>query len=110
MSNELKTTKEKILKAASTSDAAREALRKLFPEAFEDAKYFDLSKLKACDGARYLYFSNESSLRAGFFSNTFIQIRNAVEYRDKAFYLDKSYNWEIVKDSMGMLCLLPTKK
>jgi len=37
--------------------------------------------------------------------------RNGGEYKNKSFYLNNSlYNWEIKTDSMGTLCLIPTKK
>ncbi len=39
-----------------------------------------------------------------------IEIRKSGEYEDKSFWLSESYNWEIKKDSIGKLCLIPTKK
>ena len=40
-----------------------------------------------------------------------IEIRNRYEYCDKAFWLNDVYfNWEMKKDSIGKLCLIPTKK
>ena len=39
-----------------------------------------------------------------------IEVRNRGEYEDKSFWLSESYNWEIKKDSIGKLCLIPTKK
>lgn len=39
-----------------------------------------------------------------------ITIRTVGEYKDKAFYLTSFYNWEIKTDSLGKLCLIPTKK
>ena len=37
--------------------------------------------------------------------------RNGGEYKNKSFYLNNSlYNWELKTDSMGTLCLIPTKK
>jgi hypothetical protein len=41
VSEELKITKERVLAAASKCTDAREVLKELFPEAFED-KWFDL--------------------------------------------------------------------
>ena len=31
-------------------------------------------------------------------------------YKDKSFWLNDIFNWEIKKDSKGKLCLIPTKK
>jgi len=39
-----------------------------------------------------------------------IQVRNRGEYKDKSFWLNDIFNWEIKTDSKGMLCLIPTKK
>jgi hypothetical protein len=43
-------------------------------------------------------------------SNDLIDVRFEHEYKDKAFYLNENYNWELKKDSVGLLCLIPTKK
>jgi hypothetical protein len=42
--------------------------------------------------------------------NTILAVRLAGEYRDKGFYLNDKYNWEIVKDSFDRLVLVPTRK
>ena len=38
-----------------------------------------------------------------------IEVRNRGEYKDKSFWLNDIFNWEIKKDSKGKLCLIPTK-
>ena len=38
-----------------------------------------------------------------------IEVRNRGEYKDKSFWLNDIFNWEIKKDSKGLLCLIPTK-
>ena len=43
MSTEMKTTKERVLKAAEKCSAAKEALKELFPEAFQ-AEPFEFGK------------------------------------------------------------------
>jgi len=55
----------------------------------EHDKYLDLTKMYTPD---------------------FLWIRGGGEFKDKAFFLDFSYNWQIVKDSYGVLVLIPTKK
>ena len=40
----LEITKEKVLEAAEKCSQAKETLKTLFPEVFEDDKYFDLGK------------------------------------------------------------------
>jgi len=42
--------------------------------------------------------------------NKIIDIRKSGEYENKSFWISESYNWEIKKDSIGKLCLIPTKK
>jgi hypothetical protein len=39
-----------------------------------------------------------------------IEVRISSEYKDKAFWLNHNYNWEIKKDSRGVLVLIPTPK
>jgi hypothetical protein len=39
-----------------------------------------------------------------------IEVRISREYKDKAFWLNHNYNWEIKKDSRGVLVLIPTPK
>lgn len=39
-----------------------------------------------------------------------MSIRGGGEFREKSFYLSDFYNWEIKKDSLDILCLIPTKK
>lgn len=63
----------------------------------EDDGSVDLSKI-ACE----VYLDSQLAM---------IEIRNRYEYCDKAFWLNDVYfNWEIKKDSIGKLCLIPTKK
>lgn len=104
MENEIKITKERILDAASTCKEAKKVLKNLFPDIFEDEKYFDLSELPKT------IFSNEDAENAGFDNRYFFEVRHDGEYKFKAFYLDNPYNWEIIIDSEGATCLIPTKK
>ena len=72
-------------------------LKELRTKLTQEKKYFDLSEIR------------DSTLdHSG--SNGFICVRNTREYRNKAFYLNADLNWEIKKDSEGLLCLIPTKK
>jgi hypothetical protein len=43
-------------------------------------------------------------------SSSMIEVRISYEYKDKAFWLNHNYNWEIKKDSRGILVLIPTPK
>ena len=45
-----------------------------------------------------------------FIENTLLKVRNGNEFKNKAFFISPDYNWEIKKDSVGELCLIPTKK
>ncbi len=55
----------------------------------EQSKYLDLSK----EGV-----------------SCFISLRIGGKYENKGFYLNDSYNWEIVEDNYGVLVLIPTRK
>lgn len=108
MDNELKISKERVLKAANECITARGALKTLFPEVFEEEdKYFDLSDLSTNDNKVFNYMRSKS---AGFDNNEFMQVRFSGKYRGKAFYLQGAYKWELVYDEFGCLCLLPTKR
>jgi len=84
---ELKITKEKVLEAASKFYDAKNILKTLFPEVFKDE----------INVHRMLEVRD-------------IQVRGAGEYKDKAFYLNSVYNWEVIEDSSGQPCLIPTRK
>jgi len=103
----METTKEKILEAAKVSEEAKDVLEKLFPEAFEENKFFNLNELLQ---GKHQIFSDDNSKKAGFISSGFIEIRENGEYRNKAFYLSDEYNWEMKYDDEKMLCLIPTRK
>lgn len=91
-------TKEQILEAAKTSPEAKDALKKLFPEVFEEDKYFDLTEL------------NGGSQSFGTRIGNLMCIRTCGEYANKAFFLADFYKWEIKIDNLGYECLIPTKK
>jgi hypothetical protein len=42
--------------------------------------------------------------------SSMLAVRGFGEYKNKGFYLDEKYNWEIVKDSFDHLVLIPTRK
>lgn len=99
--NEVTTTKEKILEAASKCSTARDTLKILFPEVFKEDIYFDLGKpgklfFNICEG------------------HINIQVGNAaapVELVGKCFYLDGStVDWELRRVSGGSYLLIPTRK
>ena len=103
---ELKVTKEKVLEAAKDCKDAERVLKTLFPEAFEDNKYFDLHPLDE----NTLLFDNDKGRACGFSDGAFMQIRSNGEYAYKGFYLSLFYNWSIVEDSEHLQVLVPTKK
>jgi hypothetical protein len=37
-------------------------------------------------------------------------VRTGGTYGNKAFILDETYNWDLVRDTNGNLCLVPTRK
>jgi hypothetical protein len=106
MSGKLEITKEKVLAAANTCTEAEKVLKTLFPEAFKDE--IDLTRLLECHS--YSLFNCEGAIKAGFRDNSFMEIRSSGQYAKKAFFLSKSYNWELKEDNNHYLCLIPTKK
>ncbi len=96
---ELKITKEKVLSAAKKCSQAKEVLKEMFPEVFEDDKYLELK--------------NSSFTSAGYKEPGYgdiIRVRQFGEFIGKAFWLNENLNWEIKIDKEGEKCLIPTKK
>ena len=93
--SEIKITKERILEAAKGCSQAKPTLKTLFPEVFKDDKYINIP-------------SNCGRIHCN--GGIIIERRSGGDYGNKGFYLGKSVNWEIVKDSAGYNMLLPTKK
>jgi hypothetical protein len=48
--------------------------------------------------------------RAGTASSTMISVRLGGEMKNKAFYLNSKFTWEIKEDARGETCLVPTRK
>ena len=99
--NNLTITKEKVLEAAAKCSTAKETLKTLFPECFEEDKYFDLNSM---------FPEGLNDRMKGIKSPVDIWIRSSGELNGKAFFLNKNINWNIITDSYGSLCLIPTKK
>ena len=91
-------TKEKVLEAASKCSQAKETLKGLFPECFEEDKSINL----------YVMNKNASIINGPFMD--LIEVREIGEYKHKSFCLAYRYNWELKIDSDGYQCLIPTKK
>src|SRR4030042_6231309 len=108
--NVVNTTKEKVLTAYKEgNEETKKSLKNLFPKVFEDNQYFDLQTL--CNNwDPPIIFDTAKSCKAGFYGNNFMQIRNAGEYDNRAFYLSGEYDWELKHDTSQQLCLIPTKK
>ena len=97
-------TPEEMLKAYyNRAQHIRGILEKLKQK---DDKYFKINELS--DGQ--LLFVDRKAVAAGFLSGNFMQVRKGGEFADKAFYLAKDYNWNLLTDEHGDLCLVPTKK
>ena len=98
----LEITKERVISATETCPTAKETLKALFPEAFEDEKYFNFESLECS------FLEGKNIPRD--FSITWLQVRSDGNLAWKGFYLDRYLNWEIVKDNFGEMVLVPTKK
>lgn len=91
--SELKITKEKVLEAANKCSEAKKVLETLFPEAFDEYIILDYKGSMIC---------NNYDIMAC--------VRGAGKYENKAIYLNKEYDWDMRKDDLGELCLIPTRK
>lgn len=100
----LEITKERILEAASKCSTAKETLKTLFPEVFDEDKYVDLSPA-VLEGGNFDTTKLPRDRR-----RPFIQIRVGGEYEMKSFYLSREFNWQLKKDTYGEFVLIPTKK
>jgi hypothetical protein len=72
----------------------------------EDDGSVDVTKFKVsgkgfCDDSFYKGFCDDNFY--------IIRDREQGEYKSKSFLLSERFNWEIKKDSLGQLCLIPTK-
>ena len=93
----LEITKEKVLEAAEKCSQAKETLKTLFPEVFEDDNYFDLGK-----PYEKIYENEILEIRISD-SNDF------PEMKGHAFYLFPNRIWEL-KQLGSNTYLIPTKK
>ena len=76
----------------------------LYKEGYKDASE---SQRKVLDGI----FGKSKEVKVPDINlSGFLYDRGRGEYKGIAFYLDNYYNWEIKKDSQGVLCLIPTNK
>lgn len=95
----LEITKERILEAANKCSTAKETLKTLFPEVFEDDKYEDYEDDKYLD----LTYAN-------LFMDTYMIVSPCGSMENRGFYLSRNYIWKIEPDNEGDLILIPTKK
>ncbi len=86
----MKTTKEQVLKAAETSPEAKEALKELFPEAFEP-------EFETFEGFESHY-------------NPYIDRRDQGNLEGKGLFLSKFWSWSIAIDDQGIQVLQAVKK
>lgn len=96
---ELKTTKEKVLEAASKCPTAKAALEKLFPECFKK----EMKKIESFGVSRTVN------------QNPYMYIGYTHVYDgslwDKCFILQEDqFNWSLKRQEDGLLLLIPTKK
>jgi len=91
-------------------ELTQEEVNKMFKDCTKDQLPIVSKYLKKDDGSvdvSKMRFKN-NGVRSD--NDDLITIRTVGEYKDKAFYLTSFYNWEIKTDSLGKLCLIPTKK
>jgi len=87
----MKTTKEKVLKAAKTSPEAKEALKELFPEAFEP-EFETFEDYEETIAQPSMWIHNNGSLKG------------------KGLKCSPSYKWSIAVDDDGYQVIQAVKK
>lgn len=100
MEKELKITKERVLEAANSCAQAKEVLKKIFPEVFEDDKYLNVPPF--IHGKKQILYTKEGE--------DIIWPSLSGNFRERGFYLISRYDWDIVIDDEGGKILVPTKK
>ena len=93
------TQKEIVEMFDAATSSQKEVLEVIFGK---QTKEIDLSKGNV-DG---LEIFNKN----GTMNTSLMVVRSKKEYANKAFLLNGNYNWEIVTDSVGCKCLVPTRK
>ena len=104
-SNKLEVTIEKVLRAAAKCPDAKAVLEEMFPEAFEESKYFNF--LEETDETSV--FKNRTA-KDFLLNAALIEVRDSGEYEGRGFFLDDNLDWELKKDSEGALVLIPKKR
>jgi len=90
-------TVDSMFKAANTTQT--EVLVKIFP-GYSTDKSVNLTNMEAGD----IFRKNGDS------NDCLVTIRKGSEFKNKAFFLSNNYTWEMNKDAVGDLCLIPTRK
>lgn len=86
-----------MVKAATTNQLP--VLERVFGK---QTREIDLST-GCVDGKSLFHFG-------GSLTNTLMCVRSSGNYGNRAFILDETYNWELEHDTVGNLCLVPTRK
>lgn len=76
-------------------------------ESIFGAQHKELTLTELANGIPLFTAPEETSEGEG---SSMIEVRITREYKDKAFWLNHNYDWEIKKDSRGVLVLIPTSK
>lgn len=104
MSNELKVTKDAVLKAAESCSTAKSVLKTLFPDVFGENfrkfNYKERGSLNWNDSIIIINTSGEKWIIAFLDGNS----------TGTEFQLSPDYNWEIIESTGSIKTLKPTKK
>jgi len=91
-------------------ELSQEEVNKMFDACTKEQLPIVSKYLKQDDKSVYLTNIKTDSDSIWLGDNCIITPRKSSEYENKAFNLDDNFKWEIKKDSLGILCLIPTKK
>lgn len=102
--------KEKVLKAASECPQAKQALKTLFPEVFEEDKYLEIDKLEfwVMGNSPCIFLSANVSNNMNHLK--LISKRETGNFANKSFFLSDLFDWRLERDCYDTLCLVPTRK
>jgi len=108
---ELKIDRKRVLEAASKCPQAKETLKTLFPEAFEEEDNIAMRKIPKDE--RIKVVECFATISEAFFGkgNGFIDLRNSGDkFNSRAIYLTNMYDWRMTQLSNGAYLLVAYKK
>lgn len=99
--------RQAILEKVKTSPELKQTFVDIFPELFDAGSVY-LGGLELSPNI-YGMFTSKSLEASGLPPVGLIGVKAGGAYKDRGFYLNAYYNWNIKRDLDGILVLIPTK-